>query len=277
MHRGYIKLWRKTLDSFIFHNPLALKLFVHLLMTANYKDTELMINAKKHILKRGQLITGRQSLAVNTNISESMIFRLLNVMESEQLIEQQKTNRYSIITIVSYNMYQSNEQLLEHPVNNRKTPSRDGQESADFEKLNFCTTDEQQNSDDNVICLEQQMNNQRTSSEHPVNTSKELLNIKKNNSIYGLSVQAVFDHLCLRGNKKYKLTPERESIIQERFKQGYTAEQMMKAIDNCAADSWEDRIKFFDVVYIIGTRNKINNLDKWLNIAIKQENEIRRY
>ena len=34
-------------------------------------------------------------------------------------------------------------------------------------------------------------------------------------------------------------------------------------------DDWEDRHKYCDVIYCIGIRNKIDNLEKWLNYKQK--------
>ena len=139
MHRGYIKLWRKVEDSFLMLDSEAFHLWFVLLMLANHQDKEHLFNAQKVIIKRGQLISGRHSLSDRTSINESKVYRLLELFEHEQLIEQQKNNRYSIISILNYNEYQSNEQQNEQPVNN-----------------------------------------QRTTSEQPVNTPKELISIKNN-------------------------------------------------------------------------------------------------
>lgn len=142
MHRGYIKLWRKIRDSFVWQDADCLKLFIHLIMEANHKDTEFLFNGKKTILKRGQLICGRKSLEAELKINESKIFRLLKLLKNEHLIEQQTFNLYSIVSIVSYDEYNTLEQQNEQPVNN-----------------------------------------QRTTSEQPVNTSKELIRTNKNYNI----------------------------------------------------------------------------------------------
>lgn len=92
-------------------------------MLANHENREHIFNNKKIIINRGQLISGRHSLSDRTNINESKIYRLLELFEHEQLIEQQKNNRYSIVTILNYNDYQPNEQHNEQPVNNQRTTS----------------------------------------------------------------------------------------------------------------------------------------------------------
>ena len=116
MNRGYIKIWRKIQDSFLWQNPKALILFTHLLMEANYKETEFMMNYKKIFLKRGQLICGRKQLSFDTGIGEGTIYKLMEMFEHEHLIEQQKTNLYTIVTMVNYNKYQDFEQQNEQQV-----------------------------------------------------------------------------------------------------------------------------------------------------------------
>ncbi len=157
MHRGYVKLWRKIKDSFIWEDPEALKLWLHLLMEANYQDREHIFNGKVEKIKRGELICGRHSLESQLGINESKIYRLLNIMEKEQLIEQRKTNVFTLISIVKYQDYQSNEQQNEQPANN-----------------------------------------QRTTSEQPVNTPKEVISINntlKNKTFSPPSVEEVKDYL----------------------------------------------------------------------------------
>jgi len=69
--------------------------------------------------------------------------------------------------------------------------------------------------------------------------------------------------------KKYvprglKLTQSRKELIKKRLKE-FSLEEIKTAITNFSKDTWEDRKKYCDLVYAIGTKNKIDNLDKWLN------------
>jgi hypothetical protein len=79
-----------------------------------------MFNGKNIILKPGQFITGRKQLAEAIGMHESSVERILTFFEkSEQQIEQQKTSRNRLITILSWDEYQLTEQQVEQLVNNQ--------------------------------------------------------------------------------------------------------------------------------------------------------------
>jgi len=81
----------------------------------------------------------------------------------------------------------------------------------------------------------------------------------------GLYVTDFFNYFLLKTKKQLKLTPERRGLIERRVLEGRTLEELKTAVDNFMLDDWQDRHKFIDLVYCIGVRNKIDNLDKWLN------------
>lgn len=99
------------------------------------------------------------------------------------------------------------------------------------------------------------------------------IGIGKSSSEQNQQVDAVFSYFCLVLGKKIRLSPERRSIIEKRLKEGRTVQEMNMAIDNFAKDDWPDRHKHCDIIYAIGVRNKIDNLDKWLSYQSKETNE----
>jgi hypothetical protein len=103
---SWIKLNRKLLESPLMKRPLFAWLWVVLLLKANHKDTEFIWNDKKQVCKRGQLLTGRKQLSIESGISESQIERILKYLEDQQQIEQQKTNKFRLILIKNYDKYQ---------------------------------------------------------------------------------------------------------------------------------------------------------------------------
>lgn len=121
--RGWIKLSRKLTEWEWYANHNTTRLFVHLLLTANYEDARW----QGIEVKRGQLITGRKTLSEETGLSEQMIRLSLNKLQNTKEITIKATSKYSIITIVKYNDYQEiNQQTTSketngQPTNNQQT------------------------------------------------------------------------------------------------------------------------------------------------------------
>lgn len=124
---GWIKLHRKLLDNpIITKDSDYLAVWIYLLLNTTHKEYDALFNGKRITLKTGQLITGRKSVSEKLKIDENKVQRILKTLENEHQIEQQSGNRNRLITIVSWNKYQQDEQQNEQQVNNN------------------CTTDEQQ-------------------------------------------------------------------------------------------------------------------------------------
>lgn len=81
------------------------------------------------------------------------------------------------------------------------------------------------------------------------------------------SVTDFFSYYVLKTKKQFKLTEGSRELISKRLKDGFTVEQMKVAVDNFVNDEWPDRNKHLDLIYCIGIRNKVDNLQKWLNIG----------
>ena len=120
---GWISIHRKLWENPRSKDPGWLTVWIYLLCHANHKESKALWNGKTVTLKPGQLITGRKSIAVNTGLNESKVFRVLKTLKIEQQIEQQTCNVSSLITIVNWEEYQQNEQQYEQRANNERTTS----------------------------------------------------------------------------------------------------------------------------------------------------------
>jgi len=124
IEQGWIKLHRKMLDNpVVWKDSDHLAVWIYLLLNATHKDMDVLFKNKRITLKPGQLITSRKSIAKKLDISESKVHRVLKMLEIEQQIEQQTSNKNRLITIVRWNEYQSCEQQIEQQVNNNRTTS----------------------------------------------------------------------------------------------------------------------------------------------------------
>lgn len=111
MHRGYIKWWRKSAE-----NPLWTaerftrgQAWVDLIMLANHKDGEIRVRGIPVPVPRGVCGWSVVSLSERWQWSRGKTTRFLNELEMRQQIEQQKSRVTSLIKIVNYDQYQSND------------------------------------------------------------------------------------------------------------------------------------------------------------------------
>ena len=115
MSEGWIKLHRKILNWEWWDDHETFKLFVYLLLTANHADR----TYRGTLIKRGQLRTSRDKLSMSTSMTDRKIRTAIANLISTKDIEVVSTNRFSLITICSYDSYQSlvveNAQLFDQP------------------------------------------------------------------------------------------------------------------------------------------------------------------
>ena len=210
-NRGWFKLYR-DLKPVVIKDPDHLAVFIYLLSEAQFKDGKTMFGKKEIILKRGQLIIGREKIVKyyggKNKLSSSKVQRVLKNLENEQVIEQQTTPYGRLITVINYEYYQDSEQQSE-----------------------------------------QRVNNEWTTSEQRVNTIKELKNIKKEKKEEDLTTyEGVFEK-HVKGemipykeiveylnektglNLKYT-TKQTRTLIQARWNEDFRLDDFKAAIDN---------------------------------------------
>ncbi len=111
---GWIKIHRQLKEKAYYKDSEFIHLWLHLLLCANHANGEYLNGYEIIKLKKGQFVTGRKKLSLETGISESKIERILKVFESEQQIEQQTNSRSRVISILSWDKYQQTEQQVDN-------------------------------------------------------------------------------------------------------------------------------------------------------------------
>lgn len=177
MNEGFIKLTRTLKDkAFYSKDSEKVHLWIHLLLNANWTDREEMLGGKPILCKAGQFTTGRKQLSMATGINESKIERLLTYFEK---IEQQ--------------------------IEQQKTSTN--------RLISICNWSKYQSSEQQN---EQQVNNDRTTSEQRVNTLKEVKERKKEKEINTLGWKNNFETYKESLRVEYlKLTKDKEWISQQ--------------------------------------------------------------
>jgi hypothetical protein len=106
---GWVKLHRKLLNSSVFQNPNILKFWVWCLLKATHTEYETRIGIQKVTLLKGQFPFGRDTAAVELNMKPTTVYKYLNQLKKENLIEVNSNNKFSVVTIVNWELYQEEE------------------------------------------------------------------------------------------------------------------------------------------------------------------------
>lgn len=117
MNRGYVKVWRKTLDSGLLQYPEAWALFCWCLLNATRKPITHSIRGKQVRLKPGQLLFSQRKVAEELEMGRQQIRTALAFLIKAEILTQYVTHLYTIITIVNWHTYQSGQNET-NPVSN---------------------------------------------------------------------------------------------------------------------------------------------------------------
>lgn len=147
---GYIKLHRQLLEWGWYKDNNTKAVFLHLLMTASYKDN--VFNG--YHIKPGQVVCGRKQLAEALGLSESTIRTAIKHLILTNEITIKSTNKFSIITIENWGKYQgcdddidqqNNQQLnhqltskttlFDHTIRNKESKNRESTHAPSFEDV----------------------------------------------------------------------------------------------------------------------------------------------
>lgn len=98
-------MFRRFLEWEWYDQTSMVRLFLHLLLKANYEDK------KWHgvVIKRGQLVTSFANLSAETGLSLQVVRSCLDKLQSTGEVNKQSTSQYTIITVCKYADYQQTE------------------------------------------------------------------------------------------------------------------------------------------------------------------------
>jgi len=98
------------LTHWISSEPELLAVFSRLLMEANFETKKTILNGRLVEVRRGQLVYGRDAFSKKSGVSVCKLRRYMKLLESDQVISQHKTSKYTVISITNYEQYQATDQ-----------------------------------------------------------------------------------------------------------------------------------------------------------------------
>lgn len=108
MNDGWVKLWRKSIDTGLIKNHNVWVFWTYCLMKANHeKDYKQVIGFQEIILQPGQFIFGLHVSSEETGLSIQKIRTCLSFLKKYKNLTIKSTNKFSIISIINWHTYQS--------------------------------------------------------------------------------------------------------------------------------------------------------------------------
>lgn len=129
MEQGYVKLWRKCLDSGLLKNPTAWQLFGYLLLKATHRAHRQLVGGMVFDLQPGDVIFGRSKAADDLCVGEQSIRTALKLLEKLEIVTSKSTNKCTVISFVNWDRYQDeqpapNQQTNQHLTSNQPAPNQ---------------------------------------------------------------------------------------------------------------------------------------------------------
>ncbi len=134
MNRGYVKLWRKIFDAGWLKNPRLLVFWIYCLLKATHKKFTAIVGAQSITLLPGQFVFGLRVATQETGLTTRQIRTVLAFLINSGNLTIKTTNKFSIITIVNWHIYQMTE--TENDTQNDTLPTNNRQHTRTKEHKN---------------------------------------------------------------------------------------------------------------------------------------------
>lgn len=106
-YKGWIKLYRQIKESAVWSDPIRLKAWIDILVSANTKDKEWFAGGRLVQIKRGQYVTSNRKLQEAWGCSQRTVSRILQQLEDLNMIKvETPAKRYTLVTVVNYGVFQ---------------------------------------------------------------------------------------------------------------------------------------------------------------------------
>lgn len=130
-NNGYIKIYRTLTQWRWYKDANTFRLFLHLLMTANYKDMDF----ESTTIPRGAKVTSITALADELSLSPQMVRTSIAKLISTGEITKRSTTKYTVLSVANYEKYQpktsratNNQQTNNKPITNEQQQEKEYKE-----------------------------------------------------------------------------------------------------------------------------------------------------
>lgn len=211
---GYVKIHRKLIQWGWYKNSVVKDTFLHLIFTANFKD----MPWEGITIKRGQVVTSYESLADDLGFSIQQVRTAIKKLKSTGEITTQATNRYTIVTVVNFDDYQSTDENL-------------------TDEITSNATNKQQTNNKQITNNQQQRKNDKNDKNNK-NIYSEINSLIFEYTDNKELQQALIDFIEMRKRIKKPLATKRAFTILTNKLKAYNEQTQIKMLDNAIEKNW---------------------------------------
>lgn len=106
MGNGWICLHRSLMDHWAYSDPVALKAWIYILLTANHKASKVLFDGDLLTVNKGQFLTSVRKFAEKVGCTRRKAENLLELFEKDEMIKRNRYKRGTLLTVVNYGIYQ---------------------------------------------------------------------------------------------------------------------------------------------------------------------------
>ena len=125
MERGWVAIWRKSVDASVFQNEGLWKVWTWCLMKATHRPQWVSMKTgrgnKEVELQPGQFIFGRNVAAKQLNMPPSTVRNRMAKLKKLGNLDIQEDTHFSIISIVNWDSYQFGPKDEDSQLDNQRT------------------------------------------------------------------------------------------------------------------------------------------------------------
>lgn len=253
---GWIKLYRQLQDCPIWYGERFSKgqAWVDLLMLANHSDKKIMFNRDFITVQRGQYLTSMVKLSEKWKWNRKTVSSFLKLLENDNMITKVTDNTKTLITIVNYGIYQSENEIVGQPIT-QPNGQLNGQPSTQP--------------------IGQQLDSQ---TDNPLDTNKNDKNIKneeereesknEKKDTHLSERKQIIEYLNQKLGTRYRHGSDiNKKYINTRLNEGYTVDDFYEVIDKkCSEWQGTEREKYLRPETLFG-----NKFESYLNQKIVKE------
>lgn len=223
MTKGWIKLHRKLLDNdAIFRGGATFPLFCLLLLLAD---------------RNGIVKTGRLQLANQLKMNESTVYKTLKKLEKMGTIEINSNNKYSVIYISNWEVYQGkgNNDISETPKGNNKVTTKEQQSNSKSNNKYLSKNDQKEQPENQKVTTFGAKGNTYTRNK---NKNKE--------HIYKKEVETLLLEIIEIINPKERVTKPKLSSLEKILKD-YSPAEVLSTAKDFSQSQWHKENGFMTV------------------------------